>query len=82
MIVDNSRWQCIVIRVQTHVIVKTIIVYRQLPFERGLSLKLHKLQFQRNYLKLAKFFYEITSYADIFGTRRATADLSLLFLVF
>ena len=66
MIVDDSRWQCMVIRVQRRVIVKTIIVYRQLPFERGFSLKLHKLQFHRNYLKLAKFFYQITSYADIF----------------
>lgn len=71
-----------VIRVQTRVIVKTIIVYRQLPFERGFSLKLHKLQFHKNYLKLAKFFYEITSYADVFGTRGATADLLLLLLVF
>lgn len=55
-----------VIRFHTRVIVKTIIVFRQLPFERGFSLKLHKLQFQRNYLKLVKFFYEITSYADMY----------------
>lgn len=55
-----------IIRVKTRVIVKTTIVYRQLPFERGFSLKLHKLQFQRNYLKLVKFFYEITSYADMY----------------
>ena len=61
----DSRWQCMIIRVQTRVIVKTIIVYRQLPFEWGFSFKLHKSQFDRNYLNLAKFFYEITSYSTI-----------------
>lgn len=55
-----------IIRVKTRVIVKTTIFYRQLPFERGFSLKLHKLQFQRNYLKLVEFLYEITSYADMY----------------
>lgn len=81
MIVDDSRWQCMVIRVQRRVIVKTIIVYREVPFERGFSYT--NCSFTEITWSLLNFSIKLLpTPISFFGTRGATADLLLLLLVF